>query len=157
MHSTNRRILVVADWDLDPTAVISELSARLDGEEASVGLLVPARLHGLDWAGDPRSSQPCAERQLRALERMSREQGLRVDAAWVGDPETVPATAEALDRWPAAEVLLFDHRRRFRLSHPFAPAQRIARAAKLAVTRIVVSVADQPARVVAGHCQPAAG
>jgi hypothetical protein len=156
------RILAVADWDLEPAAVVSELSARVDGGPASAGLLVPARLHGIDWAGDPRSSRPCAERQLLALEGIGRQLGLQIEAAKIGDPEVVPAISDALDEWPAAEILLFDRRRRLALPHALALPRRIERATHLPVTRIAVPTVapqrgGQSARIVSGSCQPMLG
>jgi hypothetical protein len=156
------RILAVADWDLEPATVVSALEAHVADRAASVGLLVPARLHGIDWAGDPRSSRPCAERQLLALERISRQRRLQVEVMRVGDPEVVPATTEALDEWPAAEVLLFSRRRRFAVPHPLTLPRRLERASGLPVTPVGVPIAaaqrgGQSVRIGHTACQPMLG
>jgi hypothetical protein len=39
-----------------------------DDHAPTFGVLVPAWLHGLAWAGDPAASVPCAERQLESDE-----------------------------------------------------------------------------------------
>jgi hypothetical protein len=57
-------MLVVADWAVDPRKVVATCAAR--GRGSVLHLVVPAWLHGLDWAGDPFASVPCARRQLDA-------------------------------------------------------------------------------------------
>jgi hypothetical protein len=49
--------LVVADWKIDAEAVVTICRQRLAGASA-VHVVVPAWLHGLDWAGDPFTSVP---------------------------------------------------------------------------------------------------
>jgi hypothetical protein len=64
-----RRILAVAGWDLDPEMVVEIMSAQARQRPTQFALVVPARLHGLEWVGDPYASRPCAERQLLDLQR----------------------------------------------------------------------------------------
>jgi hypothetical protein len=65
------RVLVVADWAVDPYGVIAACHRRAAEGGTVFALVVPARLHGLDWVGDPYASRPCAARQLEALERIA--------------------------------------------------------------------------------------
>jgi hypothetical protein len=89
------QVLVVADWTLDPHAVIASLSA-CEAERPTVwSLLVPAWLHGLDWAGDPRASGPCAERILLTLRELDVAAGLEVRLAIVCDPHPITAVNDA--------------------------------------------------------------
>ena len=104
------RVLAVADWSVDPGVVANALLAESKRQPTAFGLLVPARLPGLAWIGDPNASRPCAERQLVELEHLARERGLSVETASVGDPERVAATAASLDAWDADRIVLFDRR-----------------------------------------------
>jgi hypothetical protein len=62
--SSTPRVLVAADWEADPQGVLAACVRRSELQELSIALLVPAWLHGLDWAGDPYASGPCARRAL---------------------------------------------------------------------------------------------
>ena len=124
-RSTAERILAVVDWDLEPgtTAhLIAEQAKRLRGR---LGILVPARLHGLDWAGDPHSSEPCAERQLSDLQRLLAEEGVQLEAGWVGGPETIPAIADVLDDWSPDEVMLMRARAEHSRLWPLSLSRRV--------------------------------
>jgi hypothetical protein len=134
----SRRVLVVADWDLDPQIVANALAARHRDRPSLYALLVPAGLHGLDWAGEPNASRPCAERQLLALKLRFGDVGIPVERGRVGDPEAGPAISDAVYDWPADEIVLFVRNRRLRVSHPLALARRVERATSLPVTRIRV-------------------
>ena len=153
-----RRVLAVADWSLDPHVVVAALSAHDQGRPTLYGLLVPASLHGVDWAGEPNASRPCAKRQLLDLQRLCRNAGIPIDAARVGDPEAAPAIGDAIDDWPADEILLFARGRRLRLPRSLELARRVERATRIPVTRIGVS-ADPAAggrSRLAPHCRSAA-
>jgi hypothetical protein len=147
MHVTSpsltERALVVADWTVDPAAVVEACAAR----HRPVVLTVPAWLHGLDWAGDPRSSCPCAQRQLEAIADLGRAAGLDIEIAGVGDPDPMSAIGDALAAHPAGEVLLFTRHRRVGAAHPWDLEHRARRLTGLPVRRIGV-----PARR-RGHCQ----
>src|SRR5688500_9433972 len=95
MHGEQHTVLVVADWSVDPHVVIASCSARACAG-VSFALVVPAWLHGLGWAGDPRASLPCARRQVDLLVGLSRAAGLELVAAEAGDPDPVAAIADAL-------------------------------------------------------------
>ena len=128
------RILAVVDWDLEPGTSAHLLAEHAKRLHSRLGVLVPARLHGLDWAGDPRSSRPCAERQLSELRRLLADEGVDLEEGWVGDPETVPAIADVLDGWRADEVMLLragGERTRLR---PLALSRRVRRLSGLPVS-----------------------
>jgi hypothetical protein len=122
-----RRVLAVADWSLDPHAVVAAMGELNRQQHATFGLLVPARLHGLDWTGDPHASCPCARRQLLTLDELCRDTGISLETARVGDPESAPAIGETLLDWPAEQILLFGRDRRIQISHPFSLARRVQR------------------------------
>jgi hypothetical protein len=100
------RVLLVSDWTLDPGAVVAAAASRDEREPASFALLVPAWLHGLDWAGDPAASVPCAQRQLQAVLALATATGLTIYDAAVGDPDPTTAIADALERVAPDSILL---------------------------------------------------
>jgi hypothetical protein len=140
------RALVVADWSLDPAGVIAALQARYARRRSQFALLVPASLHGIAWAGDPNASRPCAERRLAELRLLSERSGVRVGMARVGDPETVPAVMDALEDWPAEQILLFGRRRRSPVPRALTLARRIERSASVPVEWITHTAAAAPGR-----------
>jgi hypothetical protein len=151
------RVLVVADWTIDPEAVVAACIERRGLSGGKFGLLVPARLHGLDWVGDPSASIPCAYRQLATLAHLADSVGIAFDAAGVGDPDPVAAVCDALDEWPADELLLCTRARLPAVSHPLDLAHRIRRATGLPVGLARVGAANArrgymwlPRRT--GHC-----
>ena len=107
------RALIVADWTVDARAVASAARSRAAAGAEEVDVLVPAWLHGLDWAGDPRASVPCAQLQLEAICDLATAAGLPVETAAVGDPDPMTAIGDAVHDWPADEVLLFARPPRF--------------------------------------------
>lgn len=156
--ATAGRVLVVADWSTDAAAVIAACRQRQEQDGATLGLVVPARLHGLDWVGDPGASIPCAERQLASVGRLATAAGLRFDAAAVGDPDPLAAIWDALADWPADELLLCTGPRRVALPHPFDLEHRARRLTGLAVSRLELPPAPAPRsargrlRLGRGHC-----
>jgi hypothetical protein len=141
------RVLVVADWAIDPNGVVQACMRRMDDGPSHFALLVPAWLHGLDWAGDPKASAPCARRQLASIQLLAGARGVGYTVAGVGDPDVVTAIGDALAASPADEVLLCS-RTSLLGSHPFNVAHRARRATGLPVRRIEVPVAGAP------HCSP---
>jgi hypothetical protein len=140
------RLLAVVDWTLDPAAVTADLSSHATTRQARIGLLVPAWLHSLDWIGDPTASIPCAERQLTALQRLTRLAGIAIDAARVGDPDLGAATEDVVYDWPADEVRLYARKSRLRAPRPFDPVSRISRVSGLPVTRVALPASEPAAR-----------
>ena len=148
------RFLVVADWSVDPYAVVAALRRRAADGPAAYTLVVPAWLHGLDWVGDPRASVACAQRQVDKLADLSRRAGLDVEVAGVGDPDVISAIGDALDARDVTDILLFERRRRL-AGHPFDLAHRAQRATGLTVRRIAV---PPPNGARSRHCRaPAPG
>jgi hypothetical protein len=97
----------------------------------SFGLVVPAWLHGLDWAGDPRASRPCATRQLETIVGLAGSAGLEIDIAQVGDPDPTSAVDDALHEFAAGEILLC--RDRSRRGHMLDLPHRLRRMTRLPV------------------------
>src|SRR3954453_13984207 len=121
------RILVVADWTIDARDVVAECRRRSGRDAAVFVLIVPAWLHGLDWAGDPRAAVPCAQRQLATLGRLCVDAGLAVEVAGVGDPSPISAIGDALGAYAATDILLCT-RERHMPCHPLHIAHRAPRA-----------------------------
>ena len=141
-----RRVLVVADWTVEATEVVAECRRRAERDPALFILMVPAWLHGLDWAGDPHASMPCARRQLATLARLCLDAGLEVELAGVGDPSPISAIGDALAGHMATTVLLCT-RERHVPSHPLDLAHRAHRVTGLPVHRVTIRAART-----GGHC-----
>ena len=151
------------DWTVEPEAALVALTRHADYRHSTFGLLVPARLHGIDWVGDPRAGVPCAERHLTTLAQLCATAGLAVDATAVGDPEPVTATLDALRDRPADQILLCNRPRHFAVPAPLSLAWRLARATQLPVTSAPpplpagrktgrVAVANQRNRLLSSRC-----
>ena len=141
------RTLVVADWAVEPGAIVAECRRRAERDPALFILMVPAWLHGLDWAGDPHAAEPCAHRQLVALARLCVDAGLTVEVAGVGDPDPITAIGDALADHAATGVLLCT-RERHLPSHPLDLAHRAHRVTGLPVHRLAVRAGRE-----GGHCR----
>jgi|SRR5215217_3037051 len=147
--------LLVADWAVDPDTVVATCAAR--DRRTALHLVVPAWLHGLDWAGDPFASVPCAGRQLERIIHRCRAAGLRVGSAEVGDPDPLSAIGDALEAVRVDEIVLFARGRHVARGHPFSLARRAERLSGLQVTRVAARPAPRPPRrrLLAGsHCAP---
>ena len=154
-HATATQ-LVVADWKVDAEAVVTICRQRLAGASA-VRVVVPAWLHGLDWAGDPFASVPCARRQVERISRLCLDAGLRVISAEVGDPDPLNAISDALEHRPIDQILLFARGRHVAAAYPFSVAHRAEGLTGLAVHSFTVpSTPKAPRRrFAAGHCDRA--
>jgi hypothetical protein len=130
-----QHVLVVADWTVDPHEVIRTLSRRAAERPTTWSFVVPAWLHGLDWAGDPRASGPCAERTLLTLRELALREGLGVDLAVVGDPHPVTAAQDACTALSVDGLVLFTRQRRLSHAHPLDLAHRMHAATGLPVSR----------------------
>jgi hypothetical protein len=155
-HPEPAGVLVVADWTVDPHAVVA--AAGRHGTTGRVGLVVPARLHGPDWAGDPRASCPCAQRQLDAILELGAVAELSFELAVVGDPEPLAAICDALADWPAQLLLLCERHGRLSAPYPLDLGSRARRHTGLAVERVELQPAASDARrrgwlrLRRGHC-----
>jgi hypothetical protein len=153
------RVLVLADWRTDPAWVIDACRRRARHGDVTFALVVPAWLHGLDWLGDPRSSRPCATRQLETLVALADTAGLRVEFADVGDPDPTSAVDDALQTLAATEILLCRTGRRG--AGPFDLEHRLRRLSGLPVDVARLDVRS-PVRerrrwralMEGGHCIP---
>ena len=148
--------LVVADWAIDPRAVAMTCAAREPG--SALHVVVPAWLHGLDWAGDPSASVPCARRQLERIIQLCAGAALRVESAAVGDPDPISAIGDAIAAVRMDEIVLFARGRHVAGGHPFSVARRAERLTGLPVSRFVAKRDPRPPRrrLFAGaHCPPA--
>lgn len=133
-------VLVVADWSVDPYGIVAACRRRAAEGEVTFAIVVPAWLHGLDWAGDPNASRPCAHRQLDNLLRLTAAAGLRVVGANVGDPDPTSAIDDARADYGAGEILLCPRARRF--SHPLDLASRLRRSTGLPIHEIAARPAS---------------
>src|SRR4051812_17221014 len=149
-------VMVVADWTLDPHAVVAACVREAERKESSLELVVPAWLHGLDWVGDPAASVPCAHRQLATLSALLASAGLSVAGAHVGDPDPMSAIADALESPSVGRILLITRKRRL-ARHPLSLARRATRLTSLPVVHVVVPAAAARGRFgrPVGHCQAA--
>jgi hypothetical protein len=157
----SQRVLVVADWKADFGGVVEASRERNASSPTSFSLVVPARLHGLDWVGDPYSSVPCARRALAELGHMFRSSGLALNDARVGDPDPVAAITDIVLDERVDELLLCECRRHPQ-GGPFDLASRARRATGLPVTRVSLPDAAIRTRASAwrlvrdGHCETVA-
>lgn len=148
--------LVVADWAILPEAVVTACAAR--DRSSALHLVVPAWLHGLDWAGDPFASVRCARRQLERIAGLCVTAGLRIGSAEVGDPDPLSAIADAVDAVQADEIMLFARGRHVAAAYPFSVARRAQRLTGLPVTAFAAEPAPRPLRrrsFASPHCAPA--
>ena len=134
LEPPHERVLVVADWTVDPHAVVAAVCRRLP--DARLALVVPARLHGLDWAGDPNASCPCARRQVEAIEELAAAAGIEFDLAVAGDPDPIAAIDDALAGWRADRLLLCTRRGTLRAPRAFGLASRARRVTGLPVDHL---------------------
>ena len=141
----NTRTLAVVDWSVDPATVADTLRAHTERGPTAFVLLVPSRLPGLDWIGDPKASCPCAERQLSEVEALMRRRGLEIEQGRVAEPERVAAIRDAADAWTPDRIVLFDRPRLFS-GHPLSVARRVERATRRAVERFELPPANGQVR-----------
>ena len=143
--AASSRTLAVVDWSVDTATVAEQLRAHAEREASAIDLLVPSRLPGLDWIGDPKASCPCAERQLSEVEGLMRRYGIAIERARVGEPERVAAIRDAAEAWKPDRIVLFD-RPRVVARHPLAVARRVERATGRMVQRFEVQAVNGRAR-----------
>ena len=150
--------LVVADWTIDPETVVTTCRASDRDQDLGLHIVVPAWLHGLDWAGDPWASVPCAQRQLAHITHLCTAAGLRVGSAEVGDPDPLSAIGDAVATGTVEEILLFARGRHVAAGYPFSVARRAERLTGLPVQRFAAALVPRPRRRLAfagGRCEPA--
>jgi hypothetical protein len=147
--------LLVADWKVDPEAVVTWCRAHDEAPKVSLRIVVPAWLHGLDWAGDPWASVPCAQRQIERLTRLCAAAGLRVESATVGDPDPLSAIDDAVEAARVGEILLFARGRHVAVGYPLSVARRAERLTGIPVHSVPTPRASSRRRrlvFAGGHC-----
>jgi hypothetical protein len=148
--------LLVADWMVEPEAVVRWCQSSAAHSQAAFRIVVPAWLHGLDWAGDPWASVPCAQRQMDRLTAVCAAAGMHVVSAAVGDPNPLSAIDDAVDAEDVSEILLFARGRRFADGHPMSLARRARRLTGLPVHGIATPGAARRRRrlvLPGGYCE----
>jgi hypothetical protein len=149
--------LLVADWMVDPEAVVTTCAARID-HGSTMRIVVPAWLHGLDWAGDPWACVPCAQHQLERIRQLCPAAGLDVIATEIGDPDPVSAICDAVAAGDVDRILLFARGRHVSARYPLSVARRVERLTGLPVHAFATPLVPRPSRrrrLVSGHCEPA--
>lgn len=142
----------------DPTAVVNALTRWAEPRSASFELLVPAWLHGLDWAGERALCATSADRIAESAEAA----GLPFEAAEVGDHDVVAAIMDVVLSRPVDQLLVCVCERHQHM-HPFDLFHRASRATGLPVNRVVVpdGATAGPRRARhwpgASHCPPSEG
>jgi hypothetical protein len=134
------RTLLLADWKTDPQAVVAACAARIDPRHASVDLVIPASLHGIEWVGDPYANVACARRALDNITELLRGAGIEVTSATVGDHDPTAAALDATLSQPPEQILVCGLRRRISL---FDLAHRVSRATRASVISLPVPAAEQ--------------
>jgi hypothetical protein len=105
-----RHVLLVAAGAVEDPADVARIAAvaGLDGTngEAEVLVLVPVRIGFLDrWASDVEDARHRAQQHLVATVAALAKAGIAAEAR-VGDEDTVQATEDQLQSFPATEVVL---------------------------------------------------
>jgi hypothetical protein len=119
--------------------------------------MVPARLHGVDWVGDPYASVPCATPALADLARLFDRAGVPVHRAQVGYHDAIAAIMDITLDHNFDEILLCERKRPLP-NHPFDLAHRARRVTALPV--VAMALPDATPQVLAqvwrrfrqGHC-----
>jgi hypothetical protein len=99
-------MLIVADRGADPTALFDALREQAQERRIEATVLVPASLHGLEWAGDPHAAIPAAERHAALVQVALLNLGVSRCEARVGDADPHAAVGDALRVEHFDEVLI---------------------------------------------------
>ena len=147
--------LIVADWNIEAEAVVIACQALVESDTA-LQILVPAWLHGVDWAGDPFGSVPCAQRQVERIAELSLAAGFAVGSAAVGDPDPVSAICDAVAAGGVSEILLFARGRHVSPAYPLSVARRASHLTGLPLQSFATATPQMTRRrrrFADGHCQ----
>jgi hypothetical protein len=154
-NTTRIAPLVVADWNIEAEAVVITCQALVESD-TTLQILVPAWLHGIDWAGDPFGSVPCAQRQVERITELCLAAGFAVGCSAVGDPDPVSAICDAVAAGDISEILLFARGRHVSPAYPLSVARRAARLTRLPLQSFATATPQKarPRRHFAdGQCQ----
>src|SRR5689334_313175 len=100
------RLLVVAERTSDPGPLFDAVRRQAAETRIEATVLVPASLHGLEWAGDPHATIPAAERHAALLQVALLNLGVVHCEARVGDADAHAAIDDALRAEHFDEVLI---------------------------------------------------
>jgi hypothetical protein len=145
--------LLVSDWVADAEEVAGAAQQTLSEPGSEITIVVPAWLHGLDWAGDPGASVPCATRHLELLTAACRARGLQITRAAVGDPHPATAILDAIAEERYERVFLAREPRHLPRLPWLGLERRIERACAVPVDRVALG---RPRSRHAHHCAPEA-
>ena len=161
------RILIVADRTVDALPVIDVLREKAETQRIDATVLVPASLHGLEWAGDPRAKIPAAELHASLLHVALLNAGVETCQSSVGDPDPHAAIDDALRTGHFDEVLINVPSSRLASALRLGLADRIAPERRAGVTNLRArrkrrsgdaAAKRQPARARGGFThEPASG
>ena len=134
------RTLIVADWAADPRAVV--LACAEHARDASLSLVVPSMLHGIDWVGDPYANVPCAKHALSEMSSLLKAANLSIQSADLGDHDSLAAVIDVTLRQSVDRIVVCEpsHRLRPRL---IDLAHRARRATGLPVTHVAVAPTER--------------
>ena len=135
-QSPTHRVLVVADRSVDTAPVVDALREKAETQRINVTVLVPANLHGLEWAGDPRATIPAAELHASLLHVALLNAGVETCQSSVGDPDPHAAIDDALRTGHFDEVLINVPSSRLASALRIGLADRIAPERRGAVTNL---------------------
>jgi GABA permease len=102
----SRRVLVVVDDACTAPEVCASVRAHADGQPIEAVVLAPA--HGTaatQWYVDEDAARADATHRLRTCIACLTHDGIRVTGG-LGDPDPIRAIADALEEFPADEILL---------------------------------------------------
>jgi hypothetical protein len=106
---SRRRLLVVVACPVEDGATTVRIAHEADGggaEETEVLVLAPARIGFLDrWASDLEGARQAAQRNLVIAVASLAKAGVAAEAR-VGDEDLVQAVEDAVQSYPATEVIL---------------------------------------------------
>jgi hypothetical protein len=128
------RILVVADRTADPFPLVERLRERARKERIAATVVVPASLHGLEWAGDPHAEVPAAERHAALIQVAVLNAGAASADARVGDADAHAAVDDALATDEYDEIVLNVRSARLTAALGLTLAARIAPDSEASVT-----------------------
>jgi hypothetical protein len=136
MQRPTHRVLIVADRTVDPAPVVDALRERAETQRLEATVMVPASLHGLEWAGDPRATIPAADLHAALLHVALLNAGVESCEAMVGDPDPHAAIDDALRTQRFDEVLINVPSSRLARAFRLGLADRIAPERRAGVTNL---------------------
>ena len=150
MQQHTHRMLVVSDRTADPTALIDAVRKQAQGQRIEATVVVPATLHGLEWAGDPHATAPAAARHAALLQVSLLNAGVAICHAYVGDPDARAAIDDSMAAERFDEVLVNMRAHLLTRALRLAVADRIAPESDATVTDLRATRRARPRRAPTG-------